>query len=73
MTFNSGDMFERGKVRLVLDCKFTDNGEGNWFAHEFRKYWGKWSEQRLCLCKNIYPHMLVRDGWTHIPYEENKQ
>lgn len=69
MRFEPGDIIERGHKRYVLCYERTDLGRScNWFAHEFRKSWGKWNDRHDRFSDDIFPHMLIRDGWTHFRF-----
>jgi len=69
MTFKSGDILERRDIRYILSSVDPSMGDGNWTAHKFSKAWGTWLPYAKAYSVGIYPHMLVRDGWTHVPYE----
>jgi len=68
MNFQSGDQFERGRVRLVL---ISNDGVTAWKASVYRRsLFGSSFAHYRDEINLVYPHILFRDGWEYTPYQE---
>lgn len=69
-TFMAGDILQRGRVRYVLSNGGAESVHWTAWMYGRSLFSGRW---KIIDCNYIlrmhivHPHMLVHDGWTHIP------